>query len=236
MRVSKEEMQAIDDYTINQIGIPSLVLMERAAWSACRSLIDNYTDRQVRYIIVSGVGNNGGDAIALARMLTILGENVDLLIRGDQEKGSEQMKQQKEIAENCGVHFIKEFPIQNESNSTVIIDGLFGIGLNRTIKGEFKEVIERINQAKNNADVVSLDIPSGIDANTGEIYGSAIKADWTITFGYSKKGLHISMGEKHSGRITVAAIGYPHEILLENHVIKDDKNKKKEGNKDEKYI
>lgn len=195
-----------DEYSINKIGIPSLVLMERAAESVALKVAEIAVifHRDVKIIAVCTQKNNGADAVASARILTLQGMRVDIAIAGDPENGTEEFRKQLEIARNAGLTIFGE-NVKIEDYD-IVIDGLFGIGLSRNVEGMYARLIDRINSCNNY--VVSVDIPSGIDADTGRVMGTAIKADSTVTFGYMKAGMLLPQGKMHCGEISVCDIGF----------------------------
>lgn len=199
----------IDSISIDDYGIPSMVLMERAAYAAAQ-VIKNEVKKDRLILSVCGSGNNGGDSIAAARILHEEGYNVSVYFTCNENKLSKQSRQQLLIAVKSGISVIYTPEFKDYS---VIIDGIFGIGLNRNIEGELFDLIESIN--KSGADVYSIDIPSGINASTGNVMGIAVKAYATITFGLEKTGIILYPGNDYAGRITVASIGFP------NNAIKD---------------
>ncbi len=200
----------IDRISIKEIGIPSVVLMEKAAMEVAdfvKSICDK--DRtDVKVLAVCGVGNNGGDGAAAARLLKEAGYDASIFIVGNMDKASEEMHTQINIARSLDVRFITK-PNDNEYN--IIIDALFGIGLSRDITGEFAECIKWINLQK--SQVVAVDVPSGISSDSGKVLGRAVKADYTVTFGYNKTGLLLYPGASYAGNITVADIGFPRKAF-----------------------
>ncbi len=252
-----EEAGIIDRYTIEEIGVPQLVLMERAALhvaDAVADLIDNddrynnddrFDDhkhrkesiresnrKKVRILGIAESGNNGGDALAASRILKLKGYDVDVISIEGISKKSEAFSQQKSLCEKAGIKIISlkndDFSLEKEINKyDYLIDGIFGVGLSREVNGIHKEVI----QAVNNADikVISVDIPSGVSADTGEILGTAVKADITVTFGYKKKGLLFNPGQEMAGQVVIGDIGfYPdkdNEILHYTYDRRDVKNR-----------
>lgn len=209
--VTAEQMRAIDKYTIDKIGIPSIVLMENAKNSIMKYIpLDGYD----KYIILAGVGNNGGDALAIGRDLVLEEKDTYIYIVGDINKGSVDFNINYNILKNIGVNIInlqKEEDLfkleENLSIDSILIDGIFGTGLSSDIRGITVEIIEMINKSKTFK--FSVDIPSGMDANTGEIHGVAVKADYVVTLGLMKKGL-----ENYSDEISVEDIGIP-KIAIE---------------------
>ncbi len=200
--VTAQEMQLLDRYTIEEIGMPPLVLMERTAQSVIEVLAAGKYDLS-HVLVIAGLSNNGGDGIVISRLLSQKGVNVDLLILGDEKRASANTATQLKITRNYGIepkHRINDF-----KNYSVIVDALFGIGLSKPVPVKLGEIIKRVNAA--NIPVVSVDVPSGINATTGEILGSAIRASATVTFGYPKTGLLKQEGLKRAGDIYVKDIG-----------------------------
>lgn len=204
--VSGTEMQKVDSYTINNIGIPSIVLMERAALSVAELICKNETkDKTV--LVVAGTGNNGADGLAICRMLYLKGYNTCIYILGDINKAGEEFKKQLQIIENLGIRTTDRF-----ENCDIVVDAIFGVGLSRNVEGKYAEIISCINDGRNI--VYSVDIPSGISADTGEICSVAVKANYTVTFGSHKIGTVLYPGAEYCGDIIVADIGFP-EVSFE---------------------
>lgn len=205
--VDSDKMKKIDKYTMEEIKVPSMVLMERAAMEIV-GLINHSINKNDRILVVCGPGNNGGDGVAAGRILYLQGYHVAILLPFEREKCSEQMKTQLTIAENIGISIDNSSSI-HEYN--IIIDGIFGIGLSKPIEGKMVDLINEINEGSHR--VYSVDIPSGVSADTGNVLNVAIRADYTITFGFMKQGLMLYPGADYAGEITVADIGFPHEAL-----------------------
>lgn len=206
--VNSEQMKQIDNYTVDQVQIPQLVLMERAAVEIV-AIMKNKITKQDRILVVCGPGNNGGDGVAAGRILFLQGYHVAILFMGEEERLSSGMIAQMEIAKNLGI------PRDNNNKLheyNIIIDAVFGVGLSREVTGPYEAVFKAINQNKNY--VYSVDIPSGISSDTGKVCNVAVKADETITFGYLKLGLMFYPGVTYGGKVTVADIGFP-EIATE---------------------
>lgn len=205
--LSKEDMKRCDQNTIEGYGIPSCVLMERAALACVKELYRSNAKLE-RVLVVCGSGNNGGDGFAIARLLFLDQIPVSICFVGKETSCTDQVRQQKEICRKYGITFCSN-PKMNEY--TVIVDALFGIGLSRNIEGSYKEWIERINESP--AFVLSVDIPSGIDGNTGVVRGIAVKADLTVTFAFAQPGHYIGKGRAYTGKVKVCQIGITKESL-----------------------
>ena len=205
--VDAQTMNEIDRYSMEEVGIPSMVLMEKAAMKLV-SVITSKIAKSDKILAVCGMGTNGGDGVAAARMLWEDGYQAEILLVGDKTRASEQMKQQLRIAGNLGMSVYNSAKI---SEYTVIIDSLFGVGLKRNIEGNYAQIIQEVNDSK--AIVFSVDLPSGIDGTTGKILGIAIRADYTVTFGYHKIGLILFPGCEYTGDVIVADIGFPRKAM-----------------------
>lgn len=203
------EAQRYDAHTINEIGIPALVLMERAALATFNNLLNDDFDLS-RVVVVAATGNNGGDGIAVARLLHIRGIDVEVYLLGDPAKATPQTAQQLKIANYYHIPFTSD--LNHVVNATLIVDAIFGVGLSRDITGKFADAINAINAA--DAKTVAIDVPSGINADTGEVMGVAVVADSTTTMAYNKIGLLTITGKQHSGTVHVADIG----IYAQDHL------------------
>lgn len=197
-----DQMKEIDRFSIKEAGIPSVVLMERAALAVCEEVRKHF-DPDNKVLCVCGNGNNGADAAACARILAGWNHEAAVCLVGDMEKATEEMKLQMKINENLG---IKTVTLDRVSDYDVIIDGIFGIGLSREVTGKYADVIRSMNEAAGSR--VSVDIPSGISAANGRVLGCAVKADYTVTFGYLKTGLVLYPGNEYAGKITVSDCGF----------------------------
>lgn len=200
--MNNSEMKEIDRHTIEEIGIPSIVLMERAALSVVEEL-----EKKIKLtdtiLCVCGTGNNGGDGIGIARILHQRGYQVAIWILGDKNNCTNETKQQYQIARKIGVKFEDK---KETWEYTIIVDAIFGVGLTRDISGIYKDCIEQINREKHW--VCAVDIPSGICGNTGKVQHTAIKADITVTFGYWKLGLLLYPGAEYAGKVIVTDVGF----------------------------
>lgn len=203
------QMKAIDRYTIETVGIPSMVLMEKAAMAVVRHTKELCSEKDT-ILAVCGYGNNGGDGIAAARILFMEGYSVAITMVGEKERATKETKQQLKIAKKLGIPMIRKVKWEEY---TVIVDAIFGIGLTRTVAGEFRKTIEAMNQAGKK--VVSVDVPSGVSADDGKVLGIAVNADVTVTFGYQKTGCLLFPGSEHAGKVYVEEIGFAKGGLTE---------------------
>lgn len=202
--VTCSRMKALDAATINEMGVPSCVLMERAALKTTEELLKGFPldHRKEHVLVVCGSGNNGGDGIAIARLLHLRGIRAAYYLAMDAEHMTEETRQQYRIAVNYQVPRVHN-PEWDEY--TTIVDAIFGVGLSRQVEGRPREIIRHMNQA--NAWKVAVDIPSGVDGDTGRELGIAFWADLTVTFAYRKQGLCFYPGRMYGGRIVTADIG-----------------------------
>lgn len=211
--VTGKQMKEIDEYAIGTIGIPSMVLMERAALCVADELEAQYGTRRPAssekavVLVFCGPGNNGADGAAVARILRLRGHIVTVVTVGDRSRWTKEMELQTSIDEKLGIP-VERFDGYLPGRFDVAVDALFGVGLSRALEGEFGEAVEFIS-AKNHDFTVAVDIPSGICSETGRVLGTAVKADLTVTFGYEKVGTAIGRGKDYGGRVIVKDIGFP---------------------------
>lgn len=179
------QMKRIDVYSIQEVGIPSLVLMERAALCVTEAVLEKIKKTD-KVLCVCGSGNNGADGMAVARQLTERGISAEVYTTAEEGKGTEELNRQRAILQKLGIVFVNDIPA-GEYNC--IIDAVFGIGLSRTITGRYEQIIAKINAAKDTGSlIVAVDTPSGINAGDGQVMGCAVRADMTVTFGFAKCG------------------------------------------------
>lgn len=205
--VSGTEMAEIDSYSTKVIGLSQMALMERAALKTYDYIRTKFPNRAKVLVAVAG-GNNGGDGIALARMLSQSGDDVEVYYVDENGHQSEGFKKQYEIAKKLQVRFIDELV---EAGYDIVIDALFGVGLDRAIKGKHEETIRILNDFSGFK--LAIDIPSGVDSNTGFVRGVAFKADATVTFGLMKLGLMRGIGTEYCGEVHIAGIGFPKQAV-----------------------
>lgn len=195
------QMKQADQRMIQEMGIPSMVLMERAALQTVMTMEEKGVSLS-RALIVCGSGNNGGDGFAIARLLVEKGYQPDVVFVGNMESRSEETRLQMQILTNLGIPVGNSLPKKEYS---VIIDAVFGIGLSRNIEGRYREIIEEMNAYSGYK--AAVDIASGISADDGKVLGAAFKADLTVTFAYAKAGQILFPGKGYSGEIVVKEIG-----------------------------
>ena len=198
---------------MNELGIASLVLMENAGRGATAAICDVFAGCLGRVVLVGGPGQNGGDAWVIARRLTLLGHRPLAVLVGDASRLRGDAQANWALLDKLGVDTVEVSPERAASigehltDATLIVDALFGTGLDRPIAGGFADAIAAMDGAA--APLVALDLPSGLDADTGAIFGVAPHAALTVTFAGHKRGLHQYPGVEHAGEVRVADIGIP---------------------------
>lgn len=230
--VTAKQMKAVDAHTIHTIGIPSMVLMERAALCVAEAAMSAAKETDVIWA-VCGTGNNGADGVAAARMLFLKGYRTVVYVVGCEEsprfdksgkdeespqldrpgkgRGTEEFASQLAIARNLGME-IRPWQEAEQETCGLLIDAIFGVGLSRPIGGDYRHCMEML-QAKRIPYTVAVDVPSGIHGDTGSVMGIALKADVTVTFGWEKTGTALYPGREYAGQVSVCDIGFPGSAL-----------------------
>jgi len=213
--MTRDEVRAFDAWAINTLGIPGVVLMENAGRSCAELIEDKLKDvTNQKVCIFCGTGNNGGDGYVIARHLINRGVTVTVVICGDRNKIKGDAKTNLDILEQMGesIELLNlsddDVAGQVEHLSTgagIIVDGLFGTGLKGHLSDEYRLLIESINSC--NCPVLAVDIPSGLDCDSGESLGAVIRAAWTVTFVAVKKGFVAAKATQYTGEIFIASIG-----------------------------
>lgn len=207
-----EQMRRADLYTIEEIGVPSMVLMERAALEVVRCMEEEQLDFR-KVLVICGSGNNGGDGYAIARLLHLKGHDVTIFFAGNSQKRSEENAQQAKIAAHYEIPVITNLGTEEYS---VIIDALFGTGLKREVTGHYREVLCSVNQMAGKK--VAVDLPSGIHDTTGARMGIAFCADLTVAIAFPRRGLFLQEGNVCAGKILTGDIGISSETFSEGTV------------------
>lgn len=207
-----EQMRRADLYTIEEIGVPSMVLMERAALEVVRCMEEEQLDFR-KVLVICGSGNNGGDGYAIARLLHLKGHDVTIFFAGNSQKRSEENAQQAKIAAHYEIPVITNLDTEEYS---VIIDALFGTGLKREVTGHYREILCSVNQMTGKK--VAVDLPSGIHDTTGARMGIAFCADLTVAIAFPKRGLFLQEGNVCAGKILTGDIGISSETFSEGTV------------------
>lgn len=200
-------MREADRNAIFEVGIPSMVLMERAALGVVESMEKEGLDLS-RVLVVCGSGNNGGDGYAVARLLHLKGYKVDVFFLGKEASRSEENQLQNNIAKYYKIPVVDHLECKQY---TVIVDCILGTGLKRNVEGSYAEVICVLNEVS--AYKVAVDIPSGIHDTTGEVMGVAFKADMTVAIAFVKRGMILHPGFQYAGKIVTIDIGITEDTL-----------------------
>lgn len=207
-----EQMREMDQQTIQNYEVPGLILMENAALQFIEVLKERFGPlNEKRIVIICGKGNNGGDGLAIARHLShYSGANVQIVLIEAADAFRGQALANFKMAVNYQIK-IQSSKDLNFKNFDLIIDAIFGIGFKGSINESTAQIIEKINSS--GLTVASVDVPSGLDSDTGMITGSAIKAKLTVTFGLAKYGQLVYPGADFVGELVIVDIGYPKDVL-----------------------
>ena len=211
--VDRVQMQAIDPYAIEVLKVPALSLVERASMAVLKHINLN---KFGYFGVVVGVGNNGADGLALARNLLARYKDVEIFIIGDVEKASPEFKLNLESCKMLceEIYYVESIEdLENMekrlSNVNLIVDAIFGTGLNRPVTGIYATVISIINNVMKYK--ISIDIPSGLDASTGQDLGEVVDADLIVTMQLMKTGLYER--EAYKRKCVIEDIGIPQKAI-----------------------
>ncbi len=216
---TSNEMKMCDEITINKFGVPGLLLMENAGRGVVEVVKKRYSplaDKKV--LIVCGKGNNGGDGFVIARLLSNHVKKVDVLLMAQvgELKGDAKtnfvilQKWSKKLSKRIKLYRFSKKTLKKLNGYQIIIDAIFGTGFNGSVKKPYFEIIKWLNSQQ--ASIVAVDIPSGVNGTTGEVENCAVCAEITITFGNLKSGLVCNKGRINSGALEVIDIGIPAEV------------------------
>lgn len=214
--LTRTEARELDRRATEEGGVPSLALMENAGLGASELILADFP-KAAHVVIVCGTGNNGGDGFVVARRLLAKGLEVTTLLVGDPARVRGDARTTLDALSAAPGTYAQLTadslaPLDDAlADADVIVDALFGTGLDREVSGLPCTVIERMNAARGAR--VALDLPSGLDADTGVPLGIAVRADLTLTFAQPKRGLATPLGVAHAGRIEVVAIGVPEGLV-----------------------
>lgn len=210
--VSVDEMRQLDRRASEEFGISPLILMEHAGTGVADLAEKNFKSKSI--LVVAGRGNNGGDGFVAARHLVNRGYDVKVFlsdaeseIKGEAAANLHCLKAMK-VPLTCDITRIESLI----SETGLIIDALFGVGLNRGIEGKYLDIVDAVNQSRRN--VLSIDIPSGLNGDSGHIMGVCVKAAATAALGLPKQGLYARQGPLMAGHIYVVDIGLPRILTL----------------------
>jgi ADP-dependent NAD(P)H-hydrate dehydratase / NAD(P)H-hydrate epimerase len=207
------QIRVLEKLAIEQLKLSELTLMERAG-EAVFNTLRTFWPAAKKIVVICGPGNNGGDGYVFAKLGHEDGLTIGVRTVGDTASYSKAAMETMEACKQAGLTIIPFNP-QEVFVADMIVDAILGIGLRRTVEGVYKEAIDTINRSK--LSVLSIDIPSGIDADSGRILGTAVKADVTLTFIGIKQGLLTHDAVDHCGKIILDDLGLPNAIY--DHLI-----------------
>jgi NAD(P)H-hydrate epimerase len=216
IRLTRQQVREVDRRAIEIYGVPGIVLMENAARGAVEVAWEMLERRAENVTIVCGGGNNGGDGLAIARHLHNRGVNVQLLLAVDPEKYAGDAAINWRIVRAMGIEVggvDQAAELLSPFASSLIIDALFGTGLTEAPRGDSQGVIERMNGSE--VPILAVDLPSGLDCDSGEPLGACVRATKTVTFVAEKVGFANPESRRYTGDIAVADIGCPRELIDE---------------------
>jgi NAD(P)H-hydrate epimerase len=208
--LTREQAREMDRIAMEELHIPGIVLMENAARGIAQVALRRLEGRPGPVAVVCGPGNNGGDGLAAARHLANAGRDVriHLVVPAEAYRRGSDPAIHLDIARAMGLPLRDDLEL---SGAGLILDGIFGTGLTRTVRPPFGSAIEAINGAP--APVLAIDLPSGLDANTGAILGAAVRADITATMGARKVGFTLLEGPGLVGQVEVVDLGLPPSVI-----------------------
>lgn len=207
--LTSEEMRFADKTAIEEYGYPPVLLMEYAALGAAKIIASEYPEAR-KILILCGKGNNGGDGLALARILKNKGLEPEIFLLFGEDRLSELASLNLSILRKTSSAsvFTSDYWSKDIFKKTdLIVDAIFGVGFSGTIAPEISEIIESVNNSKK--PVLSIDIPSGLNADTGKVSGVCVKADKTAAIGFPKRGFFLYPGFELTGDLFVVDIGLP---------------------------
>jgi NAD(P)H-hydrate epimerase len=212
MKVARvDEMKELDRCATQEFSISEELLMENAGQAVYFVILQEFGIRDNRFIVFCGGGNNGGDGLVVARKIHSNGGEVKVFLLDDEAKFKGAAKKNFEIVSRMPIEMSRVSSMDSVEaellDSDAVVDAMFGTGLVRRVSGMYKEVIQLINES--GTIVFSIDIPSGINGNTGEVMGVAVEADYTVTFGLPKLGNMLFPGYGHCGKLYVSHISFP---------------------------
>lgn len=215
--ITTEEMKYVENNAINNMGVPSILLMENAARGVTEEVLKL---KPKNVLVVAGKGNNGGDALAIARQLIANHVKTTVLFVGDENKATNDCLKNLNILKNYNINIFYDYSKLKIENYDIVLDGLIGTGLKNQIKPEFKPVIDLIN---NGNYIISIDCPSGVNSDTGENYDLCVNAHMTITFHLPKIGLLFYPAYENIGKLIVKNIGIPYINTFSNNILTNPK-------------
>lgn len=206
--LTSQEMKELEVHAMNKYHIPGLLLMEHAGTAVVDEITRLY-NAQTKIAIVCGRGNNGGDGFVIARQLIMLSYKVTVIVVGSSDLRGDALTNYNILKSMSEISYVERMSDIDEIEADVIVDALFGTGLDRPLKGIYLEMVHKINESSSH--VISVDIPSGIDGSTGHVMGVAVIANKTISFETYKIGHMVYPGAGYCGELLLAPIGIPRD-------------------------
>ncbi|MBM4235697.1 MAG: NAD(P)H-hydrate dehydratase, partial [Firmicutes bacterium] len=214
--LSSEAMKAYDRETIEEFGLPGAVLMETAGSRVAEFVRSRLPDLN-QVVVIAGPGNNGGDGLVIARLLTMAGYQVSLwstlrpgAYRGEAAVFEKYLLKTAFPIQRIHTHEELQLFVMELKNADLLVDALLGTGISREVEGLIAAIIEAVNSS--DAPVLAVDVPSGINADNGAVMGNAVRARWTLTFAFPKLGLLLQPGASLAGEIYVGEIYVPAQL------------------------
>lgn len=217
----QKDMQQLDQYTMEKIGLPGVVLMENAGARVVEEILTDVPNRKARVVILAGGGNNGGDGFVIARRLFDAGMKplLCLLVNPERLKGDAKVHFNAYTNRGLTVFYLQENSLedlhQELMQADVIVDAILGTGVNGPVRQPYNQVIAMVNEFSGEKLVIAVDVPSGVSSDTGKVDGVAIIADKTVTFVFPKKGFFLNDGPRYVGKWKVADISVPPTIAAD---------------------
>ncbi|MFW6103263.1 MAG: NAD(P)H-hydrate epimerase, partial [Chloroflexota bacterium] len=215
MRVcTVQEMRELDRRAVEECSLPEAILMENAGQAVYNVVKSQYGTGGRRYMVICGRGNNGGDGLVLARLLHSNGADVRVFLLSDESSLSGVAKMNLDAAIKAGIPLQRLRTVEDlylGRQCDVVVDALFGTGITREVGGLEAEVIRKVNES--GLPVVSVDIPSGVDGDTGAVHGVGVRAACTVTFGSPKWGNLLPPGREMCGQLFLSRISFPPALL-----------------------
>lgn len=211
MKVSSiAEMREMDRTAIERYGIAGEILMENAGLAVVALISERFSIAGKKFLVFCGLGNNGGDGFVIARKLHSDGGSVKVYILGDRKKYRGAAKTNLDILSRLPIEIAELQSVtaisKEVSHCDLIVDAIFGTGLSKEVGGIHREVIEQINGSRKT--VFSVDIPSGVHGDNGQIMGGSVQADYTVAFGLPKRGNLLYPGFERCGELYVTHISF----------------------------
>ncbi len=218
------QMKDCDQRTIKEFGVPSPVLMERAALACVEELVQLSYEEDQKILVICGNGNNGGDGIAVARILKERGAEPVLFMAGAELPADQTADMTQRLSADCAAQLRialaygvamtgrqEALSALTAGRFDLVVDAMFGVGLSRPLDKSYREIVEAVNAS--GAKVLAVDIPTGIHADSGACMGAAVRADVTVTFAFYKRGQLLYPGRSYCGRCVVKDIGITEKAL-----------------------